>query len=177
MIDFSLVSDPLAITSPAQRRAYDQARLFLLKGVFPTPTKMNVALHGRRSRNLNGRDCKGRERALLEFGYERRTEGQRIRWRKKPVFVLEHTRVTVTNVHDPALCAGRPCTIHNRSDHHMRSWPQNFRPDRGIMERICEHGVGHPDPDDLDWRPETSDGRVEGRDTAGIHGCDGCCAP
>jgi hypothetical protein len=32
------------------------------------------------------------------------------------------------------------------------------------MERICPHGVGHPDPDD-----------VFATDT--VHGCDGCCTP
>lgn len=68
---------------------------------------------------------------------------------------------TLVNVHDETVCAGNRCTIHNLSDHHMRSWPQNFREDRGIMERLCPHGVGHPDPDD----PTT--------DT--VHGCDGCC--
>jgi hypothetical protein len=31
-----------------------------------------------------------------------------------------------------------------------------------MMERTCRHGVGHPDPDDLN--PDT------------IHGCDGCCS-
>lgn len=54
-----------------------------------------------------------------------------------------------------------PCTIHRRSSHHMRNYPQSWRGDRGIMERICNHGIGHPDPDDV-----TSDR---------IHGCDGCC--
>ena len=44
----------------------------------------------------------------------------------------------------------------------MRDWPQHFRDDRGIMERICPHGVGHPDPDDY----------LAGD---GMHGCDGCC--
>ena len=40
----------------------------------------------------------------------------------------------------------------------------HWREDRFIMERICEHGVGHPDPDDK---------RV--REGDGVHGCDGCC--
>lgn len=66
------------------------------------------------------------------------------------------------NVHDYALCEGRPCTIHNQSDHHMKTWRQHWRDDRGIMERICPHGIGHPDPDDIT------------EDT--VHGCDGCCS-
>jgi hypothetical protein len=47
----------------------------------------------------------------------------------------------------------------------MKTWPLHWRYDRGILERICPHGVGHPDPDD---KASASDG---------IHGCDGCCAP
>lgn len=55
-----------------------------------------------------------------------------------------------------------PCPIHAPSDHHMLSWPQHWRGDRRIIERICEHGVGHTDPDEQGF---------------GGHGCDGCCVP
>ena len=37
------------------------------------------------------------------------------------------------------------------------------------FERICEHGVGHPDPDSLEFF------RSIGVTSMGIHGCDGCC--
>lgn len=57
----------------------------------------------------------------------------------------------------------RPCCIHRPSQHHMVTWRQHWRGDVGKMERLCSHGVGHPDPDDL---YETL-----------IHGCDGCCKP
>lgn len=66
----------------------------------------------------------------------------------------------LVGVHSPDTCAGEQCCIHNPSAHHMVEWTQNYR---GIMERLCEHNVGHPDPDD----PST--------DT--VHGCDGCCSP
>jgi hypothetical protein len=65
-------------------------------------------------------------------------------------------------VHPKTKCKGQHCCIHNPSDHHMKEWPQNWRDDRGIMERICPHGIGHPDPDD----PSTDK----------VHGCDGCCS-
>ena len=68
------------------------------------------------------------------------------------------------NVHSPDNCAGTPCVIHNQSDHHMREWPLHWRGDRAMFERICPHGVGHPDPDHLAFRPGDS-----------VHGCDGCC--
>ncbi len=71
--------------------------------------------------------------------------------------------------HAPTLCADAgACTIHNPSDHHMRDWPQNWRDERLLMERICPHGVGHPDPDDV---------RLQAGLDSGTHGCDGCCRP
>jgi hypothetical protein len=66
-------------------------------------------------------------------------------------------------VHPKTKCKGQNCCIHNPSDHHMRDWPQNWRGDRNLMERICPHGIGHPDPDDPN--PDK------------VHGCDGCCDP
>ena len=83
-------------------------------------------------------------------------------WRDGTGQVLMH-------VHDPALCEGRPCVIHHPSNHSMRSFRTHYRFDRGLMERICPHGVGHPDPDDLAWHVS------EGREYMGVHGCDGCC--
>lgn len=82
-----------------------------------------------------------------------------------PIITLEHTDRFFRYMHAADACAGEFCTIHNRSDHSMRSFPQSWRGDRGIMERICPHGVGHPDPDEIDLY-------VNGR---GLHGCDGCC--
>lgn len=70
------------------------------------------------------------------------------------------------SVHEPSKCAGEACCIHNPSDHHMRTWPQHWRGDRRIMERLCPHGVGHPDPD----------GQIPDGDNR-THGCDGCCRP
>lgn len=63
------------------------------------------------------------------------------------------------------LCTG-VCSLHNRTNHHMRSWPQNYRYDVGMMERICEHGIGHYDPDDY---------KIVHSIEAGWHSCDGCC--
>lgn len=75
---------------------------------------------------------------------------------------LENSTEVLVNVHDPAKCAGRACAIHNRSTNHTRSWPQHFRSDRGLMERSFM-GCGHPDLDDLDWRPDPV--------SASAHGC------
>lgn len=53
--------------------------------------------------------------------------------------------------HPREKCDGRgiPCCIHSPSDHHMRTWEMNWRGDTGVMERICPHGTGHPDPDHM----------------------------
>ena len=73
------------------------------------------------------------------------------------------------NTHDPALCAGRVCVIHNPTDHHMRDWTAIWRSDRGIVERLCPHGVGHYDPDQIPyWRATNQMWQT-------VHGCCGCC--
>jgi hypothetical protein len=79
--------------------------------------------------------------------------------------ILENSKETLI-VHSPSACYGEYCTIHNRSDHIMRSFPQHWRSDRAIMERICPHGVGHPDPDE--YILTLNEGEW-------VHGCDGCC--
>ena len=79
---------------------------------------------------------------------------------------LEHSNIDLLS-HEPEECNNpQVCTIHNRTDNHMRSFKQFYRFDRGIMERICSHGIGHPDPDDINI--------INGKDD-GAHGCDGCC--
>jgi hypothetical protein len=72
-------------------------------------------------------------------------------------------------VHKQEQCRPGPCSIHNPSDHHMKSWPTHWREDRYLMERICAHGIGHPDPDHISHLP------IEKRAVESIHGCDGDC--
>lgn len=61
------------------------------------------------------------------------------------------------------------CVIHNASDHHMNRWPRNVR-SSALVERLCSHAVGHPDPDSVAFFESV------GKDGFDIHGCDGCCA-
>lgn len=77
--------------------------------------------------------------------------------------------IKLSNVHKESACAGRACVIHNPSEHFMRSWPLLWRDDRGIFERTCVHGVGHPDPDQFHYWKEI------GTEYEASHGCDGCC--
>lgn len=100
--------------------------------------------------------------------------------------------LTLMRVHGRDKCDGRgvPCCIHDPSDHGMRTWPMNWRSDTGVMERICPHGIGHPDPDHMGYvRSLTPEHECpdeypgdEGGDCPhphlewqGVHGCDGCC--
>lgn len=74
--------------------------------------------------------------------------------------------------HGADQCDGRHCVIHSPSPHHMIMWPVCFRFDRApLMERICRHGVGHPDPDSLRWL----EANLPMGSAWAVHGCDGCC--
>lgn len=75
----------------------------------------------------------------------------------------------IIGVHLRQNCKGRSCVIHNPSIHHMRSMDLLYRDDRNIFERICEHGIGHPDPDQFSYWKEM------GTEFEAVHGCDGCC--
>lgn len=55
----------------------------------------------------------------------------------------------------------------------MKGWLQRFRVEAYMMERYCEHGVGHPDPDHILYISMTRG--VHRASTETVHGCDGCC--
>lgn len=82
---------------------------------------------------------------------------------------LEHSRETV-RAHTRKDCRTEVCPIHKRTEHSMRGFPQHWREDRPLMERICPHGGGHPDPDHL------ANLSLDQREFEAAHGCDGCCA-
>lgn len=79
----------------------------------------------------------------------------------------------IVNVHTADQCAGRPCCIHNPSDHHMIQWDPKWDNDHKQMWRQCPHALVHPDPDDL-WYLRSRWGHKAASMLA-IHGCDGCC--
>ena len=93
-----------------------------------------------------------------------RTEGD---YREVIVWMTGSGQI-VRNVHAENECVGDHCPLHRPSDHHMREWPTFLRGGHPMdpatfTERICPHGIGHPDPDDPFAPAE--------------HGCDGCCVP
>lgn len=80
--------------------------------------------------------------------------------------------VVPVRTHDESACADdAACCIHKPSDHPLRDAPLNWRSDRGLMERVCIHGVGHPDPDDIAHKERT----ISDAWAYAVHGCDGCC--
>ncbi len=48
-----------------------------------------------------------------------------------------------------------------------------LRRETGLVEGICEHGVGHPLPGSVEWMDAHAHPGAKG--TWGVHGCDGCC--
>lgn len=74
-------------------------------------------------------------------------------------------------VHPKVSCTP-PCPFHAPSDHPLKDAPMHIRSDKYMLvERICEHGIGHDDPDSVAYM------HAHGQDWAGVHGCDGCCTP
>lgn len=89
----------------------------------------------------------------------------------RDLIVLHDGSTLVT--HGRRACRGRTCSVHNPSDHALREAPLHWRDDRRLMERLCPHGIGHPDPDHVSFvRLTYGAGHAF---TAGVHGCDGCC--
>jgi hypothetical protein len=81
--------------------------------------------------------------------------------------------------HSRTDCYPGRCAAHRPSKgNHMRLWRFEVRLDKyGIMERFCPHGIGHPDPDSIDWAHDVYDERMgsENVEYLAVHGCDGCC--
>ncbi|MBD8057841.1 hypothetical protein IC607_02525 [Cellulomonas sp. JH27-2] len=75
--------------------------------------------------------------------------------------------------HGRRECSGPNCPIHNPSEHPLADAPLLWREDGGFMERLCPHGVGHPDVDRLAHTMRTQ-GESATRRIA-RHACDGCC--
>lgn len=76
------------------------------------------------------------------------------------------------SIHARENCSGN-CPFHHPSNHPMREWPISIRKigvGVWLVERMCPHLVGHPDPDSVSFLDRTL-----GQGTWGTHGCDLCC--
>lgn len=84
---------------------------------------------------------------------------------------IVNDKLVLTNIHSPSLCAGQPCVVHNPAVPPSEDVSLHWREDRGIFERICKHGVGHPAVEQLHyWRKNNMQ-------WMSVHGCcsEGCC--
>lgn len=81
----------------------------------------------------------------------------------------DHFRLA--GLHEPnSECYAHGCVIHSPPQTGPLSQAvYNWRKDRSIMERLCSHGVGHPDQDAADHHIRI------GQAWQNSHGCDGCC--
>lgn len=78
----------------------------------------------------------------------------------------------LTRTHPPnSGCEEHGCVIHNPTLEAQMIGETFWSLAHGRMERICEHGVHHPDPDAVAWRLRK--GLFPNVD----HDCDGCCDP
>jgi hypothetical protein len=93
-----------------------------------------------------------------------------------PVDVIALHDGRVMQVHPVRECIP-PCPVHEPSVHPLAGAPLNWREDRRLWERICRHGTGHPDPDDLGYKRLTMLPQVYRMAAYESHGCDGCCEP
>lgn len=55
-------------------------------------------------------------------------------------------------VHPPTACERTPCCVHNPSAHPLSAAQLSWNAFTRSMERTCQHGRGHPDPDDLAYK-------------------------
>lgn len=75
----------------------------------------------------------------------------------------------LSNVHPKEACEGRLCVVHNPTTGYTKDWPLTWREDRGIFERHCKHGVGHPAVEQLTYWNSI------GESWQSVHGCCGEC--
>lgn len=79
----------------------------------------------------------------------------------------------LVNTHPREPRCDEGCVIHNPTD--RTGFKTHWRMDRRLMERVCSHGVGHPDPDHIRYVISTRG--FEEAEADAVHGCDGCCSP
>jgi len=90
-----------------------------------------------------------------------------------PILSVQGPVPGVLVTHDSTECALEFCCIHHPSGHALASAPLRWRNDLQLMERVCVHGIGHPDIDSLVYV-----NAIYGEMAAAyvsVHSCDGCC--
>lgn len=74
----------------------------------------------------------------------------------------------LTRTHPAGSCQGANCVLHRPLIGPWSTWFLTWRDTEGFFERVCECGIGHPDPSQFDqWRRTGQMFRM-------LHGC---CLP
>lgn len=81
---------------------------------------------------------------------------------------------TLLVTHPEHACRGTHCCVHNPSDHPLRDAPLVWLPRLRSLDRICTHGIRHPDRDDFAYKASQ---RLSPLLLAllSAHDCDDCC--
>ena len=107
--------------------------------------------------------------ALPPYGQEYRAVHDRSKG--EVVLTFNDERIGKVRLHKAKHCTAGPCCIHSPSDHRLKDADMILRLDRNaLVERVCEHGIGHSDPDSVAFLMVAL-----GIKDDGTHGCDGCC--
>lgn len=81
----------------------------------------------------------------------------------------EDNNLNLVGIHNVYNCR-QPCPIHNsQSTHPLQAAPLYWNPNRAIIERVCSHGVHHPDYDSAMYYYSVN------QTNENVHMCDGCC--
>lgn len=81
----------------------------------------------------------------------------------RPRYTTGVGQVIVT--HAQWSCIGDFCVVHRPMPGPWQDWPTRWRQDRGIMERVCPCGVGHPASEEYQWGGDMEHG------CCGVHTC------
>jgi hypothetical protein len=73
--------------------------------------------------------------------------------------------------HGLGSCLGQWCCIHRPMPGPWSGWPRYWRDERGIMERICPCGVGHPVAEMYEYTVLQGDMYKLTHTCCGIHPC------
>lgn len=95
---------------------------------------------------------------------------ERVKRNGKWGFVTTSGNFELQGIHEEnSDCQTHGCVVHNPTPNPLWNAPYNWREDRALMERICRHGIGHPDIDSANYLRRT------GQRAQLTHACDGCC--
>lgn len=77
----------------------------------------------------------------------------------------------IIQTHELDTCIGRFCAIHRPMPGPWSTWPRYWRDGRGIMERICPCGIGHPVAEMYEHALATGEGGASLIHRCCIHPC------